>query len=195
MKWKGVLIGMGIIFLIGLAIFIFVRNKEERKISQIEKEKKVEENVQETDGSGEAPVNQAKIKFEGFEQLKEYIGGEQMQQTEEKICEFLSEDASYNRVSVIICKGVAETENRIEFYSVFNEIDGCVLYGMIDKKDDSLLQWTEEISEEEAAEKWAEEQAQPVDTKDWPEEKKLPQEWNYVEPEKGVDPGGTEEKN
>lgn len=170
----------GVMLVLAMVGFLFLhRNEDKNEAGKETDEEKIEiENTEKT----KAVIEENETKdFLGFEQLSQYLNKEQTEQIKMEILPFLLQDPAYNLVRSITCKGVINTENRIEFYCVFDENTDSVLYGRYDKDDEELLQWTEEISVDAAAKKWKEKESEVIDTEMWTEEQQMPEQWDYIE--------------
>ena len=190
LKLKMILAGIVIVLISGTIVFFSIRTEKSETVQH----ENIAEDEQGDDMEEENNNGKRELRFDGFDQLAQYMNEDQRKQTERKIRDFLSTDAQYDQVSCITCEGVINTENKIEFYCVFDTVKEYVLYVTYDKTEDSLLQWTEKISREDAGKQWEERADQFIDTSDWPEENQLPQEWDYVE-EKGETSDESDEEN
>lgn len=167
---------------ITVMLMLCTADKEEKERTgdeQIEETEEKEEAGEEKNGAGE------KILFAGFEKFEPCMSQEKILEIEDEILVFISQDNAYSQSKEITCVDVSETENKFNFYCTFDQEPGSILYGVYDKESEQLLQWTEQISLGEATEKWQAEKEEIIDTSDWEEEEKLPEEWDYVEEERG----------
>lgn len=174
------LVLLGVMLVLAMVGFLFFHKDEDKNEAGkgTAAEKSRIENTEETKAVTED--NETK-EFLGFEQLSQYLNEEQTEQIKTEILPFLSQDPAYDFVRSITCKGVINTENRIEFYCIFDKKTDSVLYGRYDKDDEELLQWTEEISVDAATKKWKEKEAEVVNTEMWTEEQQMPEQWDYME--------------
>lgn len=173
-KKYGILIAVLLLFFVLLFILTGLFSNRENAGRKEDREKKTElEKEEQSTGR--------MIETEGFERLESYITSEKAVMLTDAVRAFISDDTRLDEVEMIICEDVFETENKINFYGIFDATDEIVFFAEYDKNSEDLFQYTEEMTQEEAKENWMQKKKEVIETKDWEEEQEMPEEWTYIE--------------
>lgn len=166
--------------LILIAGIVFLNWDQEKKETPDQTEREIErvESVSEEKSDGEKEIEN--IKLSSYEMLNAYMDPDEVERIKSEIIQFISQNIEYESVNEITCTDCYETENTVEFYSIFDADDQSVLYGTYNKESGNYSQWTDSIINQ-SLERWEEKKERVIQTENWREEEQMPTEWNYIE--------------